>query len=369
MGESKLSRRSPSSINQLTPVTRNGTAFRPLGRSPPNLQAGVILATDGQSSSVGGRSRESYAGCRRTTGQLAWTQPPSLGASPRETVESDRNGVTAESSSGGPRDMRTTDLEGSVALVTGGSLGIGRATCMALARAGARVAVNYRAHADEAEQVVQAIRDIGSHAWSIQADVADGRAVERMVQEVVGHFGKLDIAVANAAYSDREAFVEADMEGFRRTVDVTMWGAFFLCRYAAQAMIAQGTPGTLVLVSSPHAEIAVPASMAYNMSKAAVEQMARTAAVELAPHAIRVNVIQPGWIDTPGERKYASEEALRLAGRRIPLGRLGTADEIADAIVVLTDPRHQYMTGATLRVDGGISLPWWAADSESPKLD
>ena len=116
------------------------------------------------------------------------------------------------------------DLKGSVALVTGGSLGIGRATCVALARAGAQVAINYRSHPDEADQVLQAVRDSGSRAIKIQADVADQQAVEDMVAQVVKHFGKLDIAIGNAAYSDREPFVEADMTGFRRTIEVTMWG-------------------------------------------------------------------------------------------------------------------------------------------------
>ena len=101
--------------------------------------------------------------------------------------------------------------------------------------------------------------------------------------------------------------------------------------------------------------------MAYNMAKAALEQMAKTAAIELAGHRIRVNVMQPGWTDTPGERSFSTEEELQEAGRQIPLGRLGTAEEMADAILMLCDPRHEYMTGATLLVDGGISLPWWAA--------
>jgi glucose 1-dehydrogenase len=261
------------------------------------------------------------------------------------------------------------DLKGSVALVTGGSLGIGRASCIALARAGAQVAVNYRSHAEEAEQVVQAVRDSGSQAIKIQADVADQQAVERMVAQVVDHFGRLDIAIGNAAYSDREPFVEADMAGFRRTIEVTMWGAFYLTRSAAREMIRQGLRGSIVLVSSPHANIPVGGAMAYNMAKAAVEAMARTAALELANHQIRVNVIQPGWIDTPGERKYASEEALQRAGRRIPLGRLGTAEEIAQSIMFLCDPRNEYTTGATLLVDGGISLPWWAGDADTPRMD
>jgi glucose 1-dehydrogenase len=101
--------------------------------------------------------------------------------------------------------------------------------------------------------------------------------------------------------------------------------------------------------------------MAYNMSKAALEHMGRTAAIELAPFRIRVNIIQPGWTDTPGERKFASDETLLAAGKNIPLGRLGTPEEIAEGVLFLCDPSHEYMTGATLLMDGGISLPWWAS--------
>jgi len=265
--------------------------------------------------------------------------------------------------------MAENDLKGSVALVTGGSRGIGRAICIALARAGAHVAVNYHAHHEQAEEVLQAIRDCGSEAIKIQADVADQQAVDRMTSQVVDRFGKLDIAIANAAYSEREPFVEADMVKFRRTVDVTMWGALYVTRAAARAMIQMGNAGRIVLVSSPHAFLAIPGSMAYNLSKAAVEMFAKTAALELAPHRIRVNIIQPGWIDTPGERKFTSEEALKRAGRRIPLGRLGRAEEIADAVLFLCDARHEYMTGTALLVDGGISLPWWGSHAGPSKLD
>jgi glucose 1-dehydrogenase len=257
--------------------------------------------------------------------------------------------------------MASEQLKGRVALITGGSLGIGRAAAVALGRAGAAVAVNYRSHAGEAEQVAQAVRDTGSRAITIQGDVADHDAVERMVEETVREFGKLDIAISNAAYSDREFFYEADLAGFRRTVDVTMWGAFYLLRASARQMIAQGGGGSVVIVSSPHAFIPAPRAMAYNMSKAAIEHMARTAAIELAEHRVRVNVIQPGWTDTPGERKFADEETLQRAGSRIPLGRLGTPEEMADGILFLCDPAHDYMTGAALLIDGGISLPWWAS--------
>src|SRR5436190_1239163 len=256
--------------------------------------------------------------------------------------------------------MAGIDLRGCVALVTGASLGIGRATAIALGKAGAKVGVNYRSNHEKAQEVVDEIRKAGSEALLLPADVADQSAVERMVAETAAKFGKLDIAVSNAAYSDRDRFFEADMAGFRRTVDVTMWGAFYLMRAATQQMIKQGGGGNICLVSSPHAFIPAPRAMAYNMAKAALEHMARTAAIEAAEFRLRINIIQPGWTDTPGERKFASEETLQTAGAKIPLGRLGTPEEVARSILFLVDPANDYMTGACLLVDGGISLPWWA---------
>ena len=256
--------------------------------------------------------------------------------------------------------MSGVDLKGKSAVVTGASLGIGRATAIALGRAGANVVVNYRSNADKAEEVVGLIQESGSKAVAAQGDVADLKSVEEMVALAVKEFGGLDIAVSNAAYSDRDVFYEADMAGFRRTVDVTMWGAFHLMRAATQQMIRQGNGGAIVLVSSPHAFIPAPRAMAYNMSKAAIEHAARTAAIEVAQFKIRINIVQPGWTDTPGELKFASRETLDTAGAKIPLGRLGTPEEMADGILFLCDPRHSYMTGAALLIDGGISLPWWA---------
>ena len=260
-------------------------------------------------------------------------------------------------------------LSNKVVVVTGASLGIGRATALAFGAAGASVVVNYRSHAEQAEEVVAEIQRTGGTAVAHQADVANLDSVKTLIDRAVSEFGRLDIAVSNAAYSDRELFYQADMDGFRRTVDVTMWGAFYLTRIATQQMIAQGEGGIITLVSSPHAFIPAPRAMAYNMSKAAIEHMARTAAIEVAEHKIRINMIQPGWIDTPGERKFASEETLEKAGAKIPLGRLGNPQEIADAILFLSDPQHEYMTGATLLVDGGISLPWWAARGSAAPSD
>ncbi|HVX63092.1 MAG TPA: SDR family oxidoreductase [Pirellulales bacterium] len=249
-------------------------------------------------------------------------------------------------------------LSGKVALVTGASRGIGRAVAVGLARAGCDIAVND--FTGETDEVVEEIRQTGRRALPVRADVADQTAVEKMVADTVAQFGRLDIAVPNACYSDREPFYEADMAGFHRTIDVTMWGAFYVVRAAAQAMIRQGEGGSIVVISSPHAFTPVPRSMAYNMSKAAVDQMARTAAIELIDHRIRVNLIHPGWIDTPGERKFTSDDRMREASAALPWKRLGRPEEIARGVVFLCDPESDYITGAGLGIDGGITLPWWA---------
>ncbi len=257
-------------------------------------------------------------------------------------------------------------LKGRVALVSGASRGIGLATGVALAEAGASVAFNYYDDPHEAPAAIKRLGDQGRKAILVEGDVSSAEAVERMVAETVSAFGRLDIAVASAAFSERDLFHEADMSGFRRTVDVTMWGAFQVTRAAARQMIAQAAAGdapggSIVIIGSPHAFTAIPRSMAYNMSKAAVDMMARTAAIELVEHRIRVNVVTPGWTDTPGERKFASDETIERASSKLPWKRLARPEEIARAVAFLCDPGSDYITGSALLVDGGITLPWWAS--------
>ena len=251
-------------------------------------------------------------------------------------------------------------LKGRNALVTGASRGIGRGCAVELAREGANVAINFRSHPEEAEEVAREVRALGGKALLLQADVASQPAVEEMVARTVREFGSLNLFVSNAAYSDREMMVEANMEGFRRTIDVSMWGAFYGVRAAAQQMIRQDTGGAMAVISSPHAVLAIPTSMAYNMAKAAIDHMARTAAIELASHRIRVNIVHPGWIDTPGERKFFSEEQIQVGGSKLPWGRLGRPEEIGKGVAYILSDDADYMTGSTLAIDGGVSLPWWS---------
>lgn len=255
-------------------------------------------------------------------------------------------------------------FQGRTVLVTGASLGIGKGVALALAKEGANVGINYRSHKEDADATLQEVRALGGNGIILQADVADQAAVEGMVAKTVAEFGQLDGFVSNAAYSDRQLMIEADMAGFRRTIDVSMWGAFYGLRASAQQMVKQGKGGSIAIVSSPHAVIAIPTSMAYNMAKAAIDHMARTAAIELAKDRVRVNIIHPGWIDTPGERKFFTEEQLAAGAAGVPWKRLGTPEEIAKAIVYTLSDDADYMTGSTLTIDGGVSLPWWSKRAE-----
>jgi glucose 1-dehydrogenase len=252
-------------------------------------------------------------------------------------------------------------LAGKVAFVTGASSGIGRATAIQLARAGADVALNYYTMPESAESAAREIRELGRKALLLHADISQQPVVEQMVADTVKQLGRMDVLISSAVYSDREPFHTANMDGFRKTIDVSMWGAYYGLRATCARMIEQGEGGAVVIVSSPHAQIAFPNCMAYNMAKAALDQMARTAATELLPHRIRVNIVYPGWTDTPGERKFISEEKLAEAAKGQPLGRLASPEEIARGILYLVDPETGgYITGSIQHIDGGLFLPWWS---------
>lgn len=246
-------------------------------------------------------------------------------------------------------------LDGKVALVTGAARGIGAAAAIACAEAGADVVLNDIGAPTETEA---AIRALGRQVLALPADVADNRAVEEMFAKAAATIGRVDVLVANAAYSERGPFWEQSLDQFRRTIDVTMMGPFYCLRAATRLMLRQGGGGSIVVTGSPHALEAVPECMAYNMAKAAIDQMVKTAATELIPHKIRVNVIHPGWTDTPGERRFYSEEEIRRLGALLPMGRLARPAEIARGIVFLACPDSEYINGTVLSIDGGLLLPY-----------
>jgi len=150
--------------------------------------------------------------------------------------------------------------------------------------------------------------------------------------------------------------VDLDVADVQKVWDVALWGVFHCSQLAARQMLKQGS-GSIVVISSVHAEKPFPNNTAYNGAKAAVNHMALTWAAELAKDNIRVNVIEPGWTDTPGERNYYTEEQILEEGRKLPLGRLGKPEEIAKAVRFLVSDEGAYITGSCLRVDGGILLP------------
>lgn len=248
------------------------------------------------------------------------------------------------------------DLNGKAALVTGASRGIGRATAIELARAGADVTVNYHSHGDEAAEVVAEIERLGQRGITFGADVSDRNAVESMVDATVDAFGRLDILVSNAYYSKREPFLDLTEEAMRRTLDVTLWGAFHAAQVAARQMVKQGPGGSLCFISSVLAHIPMPTSLPYNTAKAGINHMSATIAKELAPHRIRSNVIEPGWIDTPGERQYTTDAEMVKGAKKLPWKRLGEPEEIAKMATYLSSDAADYITGSVFRVDGGFSL-------------
>jgi glucose 1-dehydrogenase len=213
---------------------------------------------------------------------------------------------------------------------------------------------------ESAETAKKEIEALGRKCLLYPVDLVDQAAVETMVSDAVNKLGKIDTLVSSAVFSDREMFHIADMKGFHKTIDVSMWGAFHALRACTNQMLKKGNGGNVVIVSSPHAVVPYPSCMAYNMAKAGLDMMAKTAAIELIKHNIRVNIVYPGWTDTPGERKFFAEDTLQKAGSFLPMGRLAQPEEIARGIVFLSDPDSAYITGSLLTIDGGGMLPWWS---------
>jgi len=239
----------------------------------------------------------------------------------------------------------TVDLSGHVALVTGASRGIGRAIALALAEAGADVAVNYHARVAEAEDVAQQIRALGRRAVTIAADVADGVAVAAMAATIRGSLGPIDLLVNNAGIGPAHGIEDLTEAVFDRTIAVNLKSAF-LCIQAVLPAMRAARFGRIVNISSGAARGAGGIGVHYNASKAGMEGLTRGYAARLAAEGITVNAIAPSLIDTE------MVAPIRANAARIPVGRMGTAEEVAQAVLLAMG--NAYMTGQTIQLNGGL---------------
>lgn len=247
-------------------------------------------------------------------------------------------------------------LDGKRALVTGGNSGIGAAISMALADSGARVAINYIAHPEVAEQMAQTIRGQRGDAMTIEADISDPAGVSAMFQQVDKAWGGIDILVNNAGIDGvRAVGWETDLSQWRRVIDINLMGAFYCAREALQRMIPQKS-GVVLTTSSVHEEIAWSGYSAYTASKAGISMVTKTLAQEAAPYGVRVLSIAPGAIKTPINKSVWNDpQNLQDLLEKIPLNRIGEPDEIARMVVVLVSDAASYVTGRTVFVDGGMT--------------
>jgi len=250
---------------------------------------------------------------------------------------------------------RIIELKGKRAVVTGGSRGIGRATAVLLARAGADVGIAYRAREEDAEEALVAIRRAGAHGWAVAADLGDADGVATLFERIDREFGWLDAFVVNHGIWPPEYVPVAEMadETWQEMIRINLDSVFYCVREAARRM-ADG--GRIVIVSSTAGQRGEAGHSHYAATKGAVISFVKSAAVELAPRDITVNAVAPGWIDTEMAAPALEAGAREQVVADIPLGRLGSADDVAGPIVFLCSKLARHVTGEVLNVNGGSVL-------------
>lgn len=246
-------------------------------------------------------------------------------------------------------------FDGKVALVTGGTSGIGRQTALEFGKAGAKVVLAGRRR-QEGDAVVDAIKSHGQDAHFVQTDVTNEGQVEHLIDATIERFGRLDIAFNNAGIEHGSPITEFSEEDYRHVFDVNVLGVFLCQKYEIPAMLKTGG-GVIINTSSILGQIAMPGSAIYNASKHAVEGITKTTALEYAGQGIRVNAVAPGAIATEMIDRFAGEEGAESRKQLEslhPMGRLGQAEEIAAAVLYLASDAASFTTGISLPVDGGF---------------
>jgi len=246
-------------------------------------------------------------------------------------------------------------LKDQVALVTGGSRGIGRGIAEALAAEGARVGIVYRGNQTAADEVIRTIKEKGGAAIALQADVTDPAAAKTCVDRVRQEWGRLDILVNNAGVISDKLFIQMDADDWNKVLLTNLGGVFNFCKAVAYDPMMKQRSGRIINVSSIAAEHVNPGQTNYAASKGAINAFTRALAVELASRGVTINAIAPGFIETDMSAAVRNK-AGDLLKKMIPMRRLGQPDDIGQVAVFLASPASAYITGQVIVVDGGLSL-------------
>ena len=249
----------------------------------------------------------------------------------------------------------TLELEGKVALVTGGTSGIGRETTVLFAKAGAKVVVAGRRE-KEGQETVEVVRSSGGDGLFVKTDVSKAAEVEALVHRTVERFGRLDVAFNNAGIEGAYApIVRQSEEDFDRTIEINLKGVWLCLKYEIRQMLKQGSGGAIVNMASVLGLVGSAGVSAYSASKHGVIGLTQTAALENAKKGVRVNAVCPGFIETPmSDRTLRVPAAHKFAVSCHPIGRLGKPLEVAEAVLWMCSERASFMTGQLLGLDGGF---------------